>query len=121
MVMIEHPTARYSILADPDGNRYRFFCEVSGMVLCTTGPIRADTQAQALQLAWDTEGKRHFNRCMKCGKWVSDPMYNADMLQCVDCAPWEEARKYCTHCGEKRSPAARFCTVCGADLHREAR
>ena len=116
MAIKDHTTARYRIISDSGGSRYRFFCDVSGMTLCTTGPVRGDTQEEELQIAWETEGKRHFNRCAKCGKWVSDPMYNADMLQCVDCAPWREEPNYCSHCGKPISPPSRYCSVCGTRL-----
>jgi len=116
MAMNDHATAKYRIIADSGGSRYRFFCDVSGMVLCTTKPVRGDTQEEELKMAWETEGKQHFNRCAKCGKWVSDPMYNADMLQCVDCAPWQEKPNYCTHCGKKISGTDRFCEACGTRL-----
>ena len=112
MAMKNHATAKYSIIADSGGSRYRFFCDLSGMVLCTTNPIRGDTQQQELNIAWETEGKKHFNRCSKCGKWVSDPMFNADMLQCVDCAPWQEKPNYCTRCGKKISDTDHFCDRC---------
>ena len=116
MAMKEHATAKYRVIADSGGSRYRFFCDVSGMALCTTSPVRGNTQAEELKTAWETEGKQHFNRCSKCGKWVSDPMYNADMLQCVDCAPWQERPKYCSHCGKQIEPSARYCDVCGTRL-----
>ena len=116
MAMKSHATAKYRIIADSGGSRYRFFCDVSGMVLCTTKPIRGDTQEEELKMAWESEGKQHFNRCAKCGRWVSDPMYNADMLQCVDCAPWQEKPNYCTHCGKKISGNDRFCEACGMRL-----
>ena len=116
MAMKEHATAKYRIIADSGGSRYRFFCDVSGMVLCTTKPVREDTQEEELKMAWELEGKQHFNRCAKCGRWVSDPMYNADMLQCVDCAPWQEKPNYCTHCGKKLSGNDRFCEACGTRL-----
>ena len=116
MAMKDHATAKYRVIADSEGSRYRFFCDVSGMALCTTAPIRGDTQEEELKTAWETEGRQHFNRCSKCGKWVSDPMYNADMLQCVDCAPWQEKPNYCSHCGKPISPSARYCNACGMRL-----
>ena len=112
----DHMTAKYRVIADSGGSRYRFFCDVSGMALCTTGPIRGDTQEEELKIAWETEGRQHFNRCSKCGKWVSDPMYNADMLQCVDCAPWQKKPNYCSHCGIAISPSDRYCNACGTRL-----
>lgn len=119
MTTKEHATAKYRVIADSGGSRYRFFCDVSGMALCTTEPIRRNTQKEELKIAWETEGKRHFNRCGKCGRWVSDPMYNADMLRCVECAPWQEKPNYCSRCGRAVTAAARRCNFCGAILHPE--
>ncbi len=116
MAMKDHATAKYRVIADSGGSRYRFFCDVSGMALCTTKPIRGNTQEEELKTAWETEGRQHFNRCGKCGKWVSDPMYNADMLRCVDCAPWQEKPNYCSHCGIAISPSDRYCNACGTRL-----
>ena len=109
-------TAKYKIIADSGGNRYRFFCDVSGMAVCTTKPIRAETQEAELKLAWSTEGRGHFNVCSKCGRHVSDQMYNADTGQCVDCSVWEAKPNYCTHCGKKIPEKDIFCRGCGTRL-----
>lgn len=109
-------TAGYKIIADSGGSRYRFFCYVSGMVLCTTQPVRADTLEKELTLAWEGEGKAHFNRCKKCGRWICDVMYNADTGECVDCSVWEERPNYCAHCGEPITAKEVYCTECGARL-----
>lgn len=107
----------YKIISDSGGGRIvRFFCDASGMLLCTVGPIRAVTEEDALRIAWDGEGKKHFNLCHKCGRWVSAVMYNADTLECVDCSPWENAPKYCKTCGAKVSSGDVYCHVCGAEL-----
>ncbi len=111
-----HATAKYKIIADSGGNRYRFFCDCSGMIVCTTNPIRAETQEAELKLAWDTEGKQHFNLCSKCGKHVSDAMYNIDTGECVDCSVWEEKPNYCAHCGKKIPTSDTFCRKCGTRL-----
>ncbi len=111
--MKQRTTAKYRIITDSGGSRYQFFCDASGMALCTTEQIRADTQAEELRIAWESEGKHHFNQCTKCGCWVSDPMYNADLLQCVDCAPWQTQSRYCTYCGEEFPATDRFCRACG--------
>lgn len=88
MVSIENRAARYEVISETDGNRYRFFCEQSGMVIVTTRPIRAPTPEAALRLAWETEGRGQCNRCECCGKWVSDAMFNPGASACVLCAPW---------------------------------
>ncbi len=114
--MSRHTTAKYQIIADSGGNRYRFFCDASDMALCTTGRIRADTQAEELRIAWESEGKHHFNLCAKCGRWVSDAMYNADTLQCVDCTPWQKRNNYCIRCGTPLTDGQLTCRICSKEV-----
>ena len=109
-------TAAYKILADAGGTRYRFFCDLSGAVLCTTKAYQADSPEQELALAWACEGKKHFCLCQKCGKWVMEAMYNADALECVACAPWENTPEYCKSCGTKVSAFDTVCPQCGKQL-----
>ena len=111
-------TASFKIIHTKDGNRYRFFCEACGGAVCTTKPIRADTPEKELQIAWESEGKYRFNKCTKCGRYISDAMYNADVLKCVDCVPWEKKPRYCAHCGKElpSSPNSKYCKDCGAKL-----
>lgn len=117
MVKKDTPTtAPYKVIADTGGSRYRFFCALSGAALVTTKPIRADTQEEELRLAWENEGKQYFNRCSKCGKWVSGVMYNAEVLKCVECAPWEDRPNYCPKCGKKVPYLDDFCRSCGTKL-----
>lgn len=135
--------AEYRIIVDEIGSRYRFFCQLSGALICTTAPIRADTQEEELKRAWETEGKQFFNKCQKCGRWVCDLMYNPDKLECVDCSPWmEEFRerepvkmqsmaeygfgieamknhKLCKSCGRIAPASRHFCSECGRRLPRE--
>ena len=113
MVIRESKIAKYKIIADSGGNRYRFYCEASGAAVCTTGPIRADTPEKELLLAWESEGKELFNRCPRCGRLVCDTMYNADVCECVDCAPWENKPKFCKKCGAEIPKGNFFCTKCG--------
>lgn len=110
------PTATYKIISDAGGNRYQFFCDLSGALACTTEPIRADTPEEELKIAWETTGKGAFNTCRKCGKYVSGAMFNADVHECVECAPWENPPNYCPQCGKKLSAPERFCPKCGAKL-----
>ncbi len=93
MIGAENKTASYKILFDAGGNRYCFFCERSGSVVCTTQPVRADTLELELWLAWNNEGKKQFNFCPTCGKWVCDAMYNPDKLECVVCSPCEKSKQ----------------------------
>jgi len=109
-------TAPYRIITDAGGNRYRFFCALSGAAMCTTQPVLGDTQEEELALAWDNEGKQHFNMCHRCGAWVCDAMYNADVCECVDCAPWEERPHFCSQCGEPVPSTNLYCEKCGAKL-----
>jgi len=119
--MTDVKTAPYKCIADAGGIRYRFYCHLSGAHVCTTGPYRADTPEQALALAWDREGKQHFNVCHRCGRWVSDAMFNAEVLECVDCAPYEALPRYCKHCGVKLHTHGKTCPACGKPLFYEGR
>ncbi len=112
MVHRKEPTARYKIIVGREGNRYRFFCEASGAAVCTTAPLKADTQEKELALAWQ-EGKRHLSLCPECGRYVCDAMYNADVCKCVDCAPWETLPNYCSGCGRAVPHGETFCGECG--------
>lgn len=112
----KNKTAAYKIISDSGGNRYRFYCDLSGALLCTTKPYREPAPDKELLLAWETEGKSHFCLCHKCGKWVIDAMYNADALECVACAPWENTPDYCKFCGEKVSASDTVCPKCGKQL-----
>ncbi len=112
----QNKTARYKIISDAGGNRYRFFCDLSGLAVCTTKPIRADTEKEGLALAWETEGRQHFDRCHKCGRWVCGAMYNPDVCECVACAPWENLPSYCPHCGAKLPSGDLYCRECGVKL-----
>lgn len=112
----EREPAAYRMIPDTNGNRYHFFCEASGALACTTNPTRAKSPDEELWIAWELEGRAQFNRCQKCGRWVMDVMFNADVLQCVDCAPWEDVPKFCAQCGRGVSPEDVFCRKCGARL-----
>lgn len=109
-------TASYKIIADSGGNRFSFFCDLSGALVCTTSPVRAADRHSALSAAWENEGRQHFNQCARCGRWVADVVFNPDTLCCVDCSPLEATPHYCKSCGaEIRSPSV-FCSSCGRRL-----
>jgi len=114
--MPKKKTAAYKIITDSGGNRYAFYCDLTGALLCTTKPYHSDTPEKELELAWNTEGKAQFNLCHKCGKWVLDAMYNADALECVACAPWENTPEYCKFCGTKVAFSDAVCPKCGKQL-----
>ena len=112
--MGERKTALYKMISEPNGNRYRFYCDASGALACTTKEAyKADTPEQELQIAWEKEGREVFNQCHKCGKYVIDAMYNAEVLECVQCAPYEMVPNYCKTCGAKIENPSRKCPACG--------
>ncbi len=109
-------TASYKIQTTEQGNCYLFFCQASGLAVCTTKPVRGNTQKEELQMAWQSEGRSYFNQCHKCGRWVSNVMYNADTLECVDCSPWEDMAEYCPSCGVHTRQGDEYCRKCGKKL-----
>ncbi len=117
MAKEDRRTAPYRIVAETTaGKVFRFFCEASGAAVSTTKPIRAETENGALLLAWQNEGKQHFNKCHACGKWICDAMYNADVFNCVDCSPWEDPPSFCPKCGAPIPTGDTFCHSCGIKL-----
>ncbi len=116
MIEYRNKTASYKTIVNEAGTCYRFFCDLSGLSICTTKPLHTDTEEEALALAWQSEGKKHFNQCQRCGKWVCDAMFNADVLECVACAPWENNPLYCPYCGIKLPLGDNFCRKCGKKL-----
>ncbi len=109
-------TALYKVIKETDGYRYQFFCGLSELAVCTTDVYPISSNEDSLSTAWEKEGKKYFNQCRKCGKWVCDVMYNADVLECVACAPWEDTPSYCPKCGELLPSGDAFCRKCGAQL-----
>lgn len=118
--MLERNVACHKTVADSGGYRFLFYCDVSGVHACTTKEIyHADSPEAALLTAWNAEGRGRFNRCHKCGRWVIDAVYNADVLECVDCAPYEVEPKFCKNCGTRIESSARHCLSCGKKLMYE--
>ena len=111
--MAEKRTARFEVVQTPQGNQYRFFCDLSGSLVCTTEAVTADSPEEELLLAWESEGKARFNQCRKCGRWTISAMYNPDVLCCVRCAPIEYFPQYCPQCGVKLVSNSNFCHICG--------
>ena len=117
MIMTESRTAKYKVVPDGGGYRFIFYCDVSDAHVCTTRQIyRGNSAEEALLAAWQAEGRRYFNRCHKCGKWVIDAVYNAEVLECVECAPYEAEPKYCKNCGIKIEEPVKVCPSCGGKL-----
>ena len=114
----EERIARYDILTGTKGKQYRFRCDVSGEMICLTNPVHAaESAGQELMSVWESEGRQHFNRCRRCGRWVSDAAYNAATLACIECSPWEEDHPlYCFWCGERAAQGQIFCEGCGHRL-----
>ena len=114
--MSEKKTANYKVIADKKGIRYRFLCDLSGAMVYESKPFKAKLSEQEILLIWENEAKKHYHVCKKCGKYVSDVMYNADVLNCVECSPWENQPHFCLKCGIKVSLADNFCSKCGTRL-----
>lgn len=115
-IVIKNLTADYKIKYEEKGHRYQFICGLSEAVACTTKLFDTDVSEHELLNAWESEGRKCFNKCQKCGKWVIDAMYNVDVLQCVDCAPWQEKPIYCSNCGEAVDSCEKICSKCGKPL-----
>lgn len=131
IVNTSYHTARYRIITDTGGNRYRFFCDISNAGICTTKPICGHTQQEELEYAWESEGRHFFNKCQHCGKWVCNAMFNPDTLECVDCTPPAYVAsmehygfgtksmkhlKVCNNCGMMSDASVHFCKECGIRL-----
>ncbi len=112
-------TAEYRLVPAEAGNRYRFFCAVTGAALCTRAVYQADTPEQALLLAWAREGRSQFNQCQKCGRWVFDVAFNPEVLECIECAPFECEARYCKFCGVRVPAGSRSCPACARPLYYE--
>ena len=110
-------TATCKVVCETTGDRFLFFCDLTGAHVCTTKKVyRCDTPEQTLEQAWLMEGLNFFNRCHKCGRWVTDAAYNAEVLECIECAPYECTPNFCKNCGAKIEDAGSQCKFCGKPL-----
>ncbi len=119
--MPKNITAKHKAVADGGGYRFIFYCDVSDAHVCTTKEIYKGSEEDALLAAWQAEGRGYFNQCHRCGKWVLDAVYNAEVLECVECAPYEAEPKFCKNCGTKIEVPAKVCPLCGKKLIYEGR
>ncbi len=113
-------TARFKIEHTQAGDRYIFFCDLSGAPVYTTDPICEQNPQKAAAIARGL-ARPHFNRCLACGKWVGDTAYNIDEMKCVACAPCDLPERYCTECGNSVPEGNRFCTRCGREMRKAAK
>ena len=109
-------TAAYKAVEDNGGYRFMFYCQISGAHVCTTKEIYRGRKEEALPAAWEAEGSKGFNRCKRCGKWVIDAVFNAEVLECVECAPYEAEPKFCKTCGVPIDTPGLRCHHCGNQL-----
>lgn len=112
-------TAAYRVIAGPGGKRvFRFYCDISGELCCVTKSIRADTEDEALEIAWETEGRWAFDRCPQCGRYVSSCHVQHQREAVSGLRPLgERIPVFCHHCGIRlKDPDAFFCPACGARL-----
>ena len=117
--MPENRTAKFKVVSDGGGHRFVFYCDLSDARVCTTQKIYHQNVRESLLAAWLAEGRECFNRCHKCGKWVMDAVYNAEVLECVECAPYESEPRFCKSCGAKLQIPVKRCPSCGKDLFYE--
>ena len=118
---MQNKTAKYKLITDSEGKmRYQFFCDLSGSLEYTSEPVKKVLSDNKIEKLWIKEAKGHFNLCRKCGKWINTVMFNADVWECVACAPWEDAPRYCPHCGkEAENQIGNKCKYCGLPLRYE--
>ena len=119
--MGERKTATYKTITDAGGNRYKIFLRSDRSVGLYDQENLQSGYTRTGIIAWEKEGKKHFNPCHKCGKWVIDAMFNPEVAECVDCAPFEAEAKFCKTCGAKVEVPQRTCPVCGNLLNYEGR
>ena len=101
----------------PEGYCFHFSCSVCG------GPVNVLVKTEDYSAAVITaqqEGRRLFNRCHICGRWVCDAHYNEAVLSCTKCAPRASARKVkiriCGSCGGDVAAEDNFCRICGTRI-----
>lgn len=116
MENVKRATSKYKVIKDSSGYRYQFNCDLSNLTVYTSKVYFASSESDGLQRAWEEEGHKNFNQCHRCGRFVCDAMYNADVLECVACAPWEDPPMFCPHCGTKLQEGDTYCRDCGAKL-----
>lgn len=102
----------YEIQKTAFGKRYLFFCDLTGVKVCTVEPIWEKNPHLALEVA-RKKARYYFNRCSQCGKWVCDNAFNMDVCQCVECAPFTRTPIYCTMCGAPLKTDSDCCVRCG--------
>ena len=118
-------TAAYKMVSDAGGNRYRFYCDLSGALTCMTAPIRAETPENEVQIAWETVGRKHFKSlsqmrkiakkgsffCRCCGAFLTrETLYDY----------YRRQHSCCSGCGTVLTDDARFCPYCGVKTHQSA-
>ena len=59
--MESRTTAKYQVIQDAGGWRFRFYCDASGALGCATEVYRGERPEDALAAAWECEGRRQFN------------------------------------------------------------
>lgn len=112
-------TAMHRLVPTAEGNIYIFFCGVTGAQFQTRRAYKADSPEKELFLAWESEGRCHFNRCQKCRRWVFNVAYNPEVLECIECAPFEDEAKFCKFCGTHVPPFVKTCPTCKKPLYYE--
>lgn len=116
--MTKQITAPYKRFKTQNGVRFKFYCGITGALACESQEY-GDENEDTLMLAWENDGRRHFEFCHKCGKWVISAAYNPEVFECTDCAPFEHETNFCKYCGARVDADLRFCPACYKKLHYE--
>lgn len=86
-------TAPHTVRMSAEGVRYTFYCDLTGEPVFTTAPIAHCTPQEELACAI-AEARPHFNRCIRCGKWICDNAYSIDEMLCIRCAQQQKKERW---------------------------
>ena len=78
--------APFRIRQTPTGFRITFYCNLTTLAVHSCEFSAGSNEQESYETA-AREARPYFNRCPRCGRWVSDVAYNLDETLCILCAP----------------------------------